>query len=271
MLSILCVLLLGVLEGITEWLPVSSTGHLILLGERLPLSMSDEFRELFDVVIQLGAILAVLCLWHKDLNPFSKKGEKRASALHLWGCILVGVLPSAIVGFLLDNFIFSLFFNPRTVAAMLILWGIFFLVLERILKTRSPSFCYAEELTPRISFLIGLWQIFALIPGTSRSGATVCGARLLGCSRECAARFSFFLAIPTMLGASLLKGVRFVADGFLPTAEELLWLGIGAISAFAVSLITLRFLTDYVRRRGFFSFGLYRILLGLLVLSDYFF
>ncbi len=269
MLSVLCVLFLGVLEGITEWLPVSSTGHLILLEDRLPLSMNEEFRELFDVVIQLGAILAVIILWYKDLTPLVKK-EERPQRLRLWLCILLGVFPSAVAGYLLDEWIFSRFFNAQAVAAMLILWGILFLLLERLFKTYAPSFSSTEELTPRISFLIGLWQIFALLPGTSRSGATVCGSRLLGCSRECAARFSFFLAVPTMLGASLLKGVRYAAKGVFPSGEELLWLGIGSFSAFAVSLITLRFLTDYVRRHGFFSFGVYRILLGGLVLADYF-
>ena len=264
MLSVLCALLLGALEGITEWLPVSSTGHLILLSDRLPLSMSEEFQELFDVVIQLGAILGVLFLYRQELFPL------RERSVRLWGLILLGVIPSATAGFLLDEWIFSHFFNPQTIASMLILWGILFLGLERTAQRKPPVFLSAEDLTPKRSLLIGLWQILALIPGTSRSGATVCGARLLGCSQESAARFSFFLAIPTMAGASLLKVARYARNGFSPTKEELLWLGLGALTAFLVSLVTLRFLTDYVRRHGFFAFGIYRILLGCLVLLDYF-
>ncbi|MBR2354114.1 MAG: undecaprenyl-diphosphate phosphatase [Clostridia bacterium] len=271
MVSILCILLLGLLEGITEWLPVSSTGHLILLEDRLPLVMSSEFRDLFDVVIQLGAILAVLCLYREELDPFPKKGTDRSRTLRLWGCILVGVLPSAILGVLLDGWIFTHFFSPETVAIMLILWGVLFLLTELILKKRTPSVTSTEELTLGQSLLIGLWQVASLVPGTSRSGATVLGARLLGCSRECAARFSFFLAIPTMMGASLLKGIGFVMSGYRLSAEELLWLGAGTLTAFAVSMMTLRFLTDYVRRHGFSAFGIYRIALGILVLTDYFF
>ena len=268
-LFLLYVLLLGLLEGITEWLPISSTGHLILLEDRLPAFMSENFRELFDVVIQLGAISAVLLLWRDELNPLPK--AERGRTLRLWGCILLGVLPSAVVGLLLDGWIFSHLFNPQTVAAMLILWGILFLASEAILKRRPPTVLRSEELSLRKSFEIGLWQTLALIPGTSRSGVTVLGARFHGCERETAARFSFFLAIPTMLGASLLQGLRAVAEGFVPTKEELTWLLLGALTAFAVSLVSLRFLTDYVRRHGFFVFGIYRILLGLLVLGDYFF
>ena len=268
-LSLLYVLLLGILEGITEWLPISSTGHLILLESRLPDFMSKDFRELFDVVIQLGAILAVLFLWWRELNPLRR--EERHRPLRLWGRILLGVIPSAAVGLLLDEWIFSHLFRPTTVAAMLILWGVVFLGSERLLQRRAAPVSSPEELSAPQAIRVGLWQILALVPGTSRSGVTVLGARLGGCSRDAAARFSFFLAIPTMLGAALLKGARTLLDGFSPTGEELLWLLFGSLSAFAVSLVTLRFLTDYVRRHGFFGFGIYRILLGLLVLADSFF
>lgn len=263
MLSLICVLLLGILEGITEWLPISSTGHLILLGDRLPLVMDAEFRELFDVAIQLGAILSVPVLYWKELNPLCR------DHLRLWRGILLGVIPSAAIGFLLDEWIFDHLFHPQTVALSLILWGIAFLFSEKIPRMRTPTVDSAERIPSKKAFGIGLWQIFALIPGTSRSGATILGARMLGCTKETAARFSFFLAIPTMLGASLLKGARYLSAGNLPTSRELLWLAVGFSAAFAVSLLTLRFLTDYVRRHGFFAFGVYRILLGLLVLLDY--
>ncbi len=264
LISLACVLLLGILEGITEWLPISSTGHLILLGDRLPLSMTPQFREFFDVAIQLGAILAVLFLYWKELHPLCREN------LRLWQRILLAALPSAVVGLLLDEWIFSHFFNPVTVAVSLILWGVAFLLSERLPRLHSPTYDRADTLSLKVALGIGVWQIFALIPGTSRSGATILGARILGCTKETAARFSFFLAIPTMLGASLLKGSRFVLEGNLPTSEELLLLAVGSATAFLVSLVSLRFLTDFVRRHGFSSFGVYRILLGLLVLSDYF-
>lgn len=266
--SVFCVLLLGVLEGITEWLPVSSTGHLLLLGDRLPLSMRPEFRELFDVAIQLGAILAVLILYRRELNPFSRNDD---TSRRLWGRILLAVLPSAAVGLLLEDWIYAYLFNSVTVALALILWGIALMLSERSLKKKAPAVRSPEELSCKRASVIGLWQTLSLIPGTSRSGATILGAQLVGCSRECAARFSFFLAIPTMLGASLLKGVGFLSEGNLPTSEEVILLSLGASVAFLVSLVSLRFLTDYVRRHGFFAFGVYRILLGSLVLFDRFF
>ncbi|MBQ3483226.1 MAG: undecaprenyl-diphosphate phosphatase [Clostridia bacterium] len=268
--EILRAILFGILEGVTEWLPVSSTGHLILLRDVLTFSMRPAVFELFEVVIQLGAILAVAVLfWHK-LGPFSRKktADERRATRALWGKVFVAVLPSAVLGLLLDDWLDAHFYRARVVAAMLILYGVAFLIIER--RARTPYLLDTESIAPRTAFGIGLFQLLALIPGTSRSGATILGGVLLGLSRPVAAEFSFFLGIPTMAGAGILKTVKFFAEGNLLARDELLLIAVGTLTAFAVSLAVIRFLMDFVRRHSFGAFGAYRIALGGAVLLTYF-
>lgn len=268
--ELLKAVLFGILEGVTEWLPISSTGHLILLRDVLTFSMRPAVFELFEVVIQLGAILAVAVLfWHK-LNPLSRKKARaaRRATCALWGKVLVAVLPSAVAGFLLDDWLDAHFYRAPVVAAMLILYGVAFLVIER--RARAPHLLDTEAISPRAALGIGLFQLLALIPGTSRSGATILGGVLLGLARPAAAEFSFFLGIPTMAGAGLLKTVKFFAEGNVLAPKELLLIAVGTLTAFAVSLVVIRFLMDFVRRRSFAAFGIYRIALGAAVLALYF-
>lgn len=261
-------LLYGIVEGITEWLPVSSTGHLILLGEWIPLQVSDSFGEMFDVVIQLGAILAVIVLFFHKLNPFSQKKSslEKKSTWGLWFRVLVAVIPSGIVGILLDDWLDATLYNYITVAVALIVYGVVFLLIEHFKPEGSARVTDARQLTYRTAFLIGIFQVLALIPGTSRSGSTIIGAMLLGLSRAAAAEFSFFMAIPTMAGASLVKVAKFVGDGMTMAPQEWAILAVGCVSAFVVSLISIRFLMDFVKKHSFASFGLYRIALGAVVL-----
>ena len=261
-------LLYGIVEGITEWLPVSSTGHLILLGEWIPLQVSDSFGEMFDVVIQLGAILAVIVLFFHKLNPFSQKKSslEKKSTWGLWFRVLVAVIPSGIVGILLDDWLDATLYNYITVAVALIVYGVVFLLIEHFKPEGSARVTDARQLTYRTAFLIGIFQVLALIPGTSRSGSTLIGAMLLGLSRAAAAEFSFFMAIPTMAGASLVKVAKFVGDGMTMAPQEWAILAVGCVSAFVVSLISIRFLMDFVKKHSFASFGLYRIALGAVVL-----
>lgn len=263
---ILFALLFGILEGITEWLPVSSTGHIILLRHFLPLPFDDAFFELFEVVIQLGAMLAVAILFRKTLFPFFKgcAPEARRRAPALWGKIFVATLPAALVGLLFDDLIDAHLFRPLTVALMLILYGIFFLFADR--GRRSPRITEPQSITYRDAALIGCFQVLSLIPGTSRSGATILGGILLGVSRPTGALFSFFLGLPTMLGAGLLKGAKFLLSGASLTPTEGLVLALGTLVAFLTSLISLEFLVSFVRRHTFLPFGIYRILLGIAVL-----
>ena len=265
-------LLYGIVEGITEWLPVSSTGHLILLGEWIPLQVSDSFGEMFDVVIQLGAILAVIVLFFHKLNPFSQKKSslEKKSTWGLWFRVLVAVIPSGIVGILLDDWLDATLYNYITVAVALIVYGVVFLLIEHFKPEGSARVTDARQLTYRTAFLIGIFQVLALIPGTSRSGSTISGAMLLGLSRAAAAEFSFFMAIPTMAGASLVKVAKFVGDGMTMAPQEWAILAVGCVSAFVVSLISIRFLMDFVKKHSFASFGLYRIALGALVLLYFF-
>ena len=260
-------ILYGIVEGITEWLPVSSTGHLILLGEFCPLHVSPAFSEMFDVVIQLGAILAVIVLFFYKLNPFSpqKSSLEKKSTWGLWFRVLVAVIPSGIVGILLDDWLDATLYNYITVAVALIVYGVVFLLIEHFKPEGSARVTDARQLTYRTAFLIGVFQVLALIPGTSRSGATILGAMLLGCSRGAAAEFSFFLAIPTMLGAGGLKVIKLILSDVTITPLEWGILAVGCLSAFLVSLAVIRFLTDFVRRHSFAPFGLYRLILGLLV------
>lgn len=267
LIELLKALLLGIVEGITEWLPVSSTGHMILLDEFLKLQVSDEFREMFLVVIQLGAILAVVVLYFKKLLPFSWEGGSvhlEKNTLVMWGKILISCIPAAIVGLLFDDQIDALFYNWQTVSIMLILFGVLFLVIERYNKKRTPTMDTMESLTYRAAFWIGMFQLIAAVfPGTSRSGATILGALLLGVSRTVAAEYTFFLAVPVMLGASALKLLKF---GFHFSGSELAILAVGLLSAFVVSVFAIKFLMGYIKKHDFTVFGWYRILLGVAVI-----
>ena len=262
-------MLYGIVEGITEWLPVSSTGHLILLGELCPLSVSPAFSEMFDVVIQLGAILAVIVLFFRKLNPFapSKSPVKKKNTWGLWFRVCVAVIPSAVIGILLDDWLDEHLYNYVTVAVALVVYGILFILIEKFKPTDKARVTQVEGIDYKLAFLIGMFQMLALIPGTSRSGSTILGAMLLGCSRVAAAEFSFFMAIPTMLGASLLKVVKLFADGVTVTSLEWGILAVGCATAFLVSLAAIRFLMDFVKKHSFASFGWYRIALGGLVLG----
>ena len=262
-------LLYGIVEGITEWLPVSSTGHLILLGELFPLSVSAAFSEMFDVVIQLGAILAVIVLFFRKLNPFapSKSALEKKSTWGLWLRVCVAVIPSAAVGVLLDDWLDEHLYNYITVAVALVVYGILFILIERFKPADKASVTAVEGINYKLAFLIGVFQMLALIPGTSRSGSTILGAMLLGCSRAAAAEFSFFMAIPTMLGASLLKVVKLFAEGVTVTDTEWGILAVASVTAFVVSLAAIKFLMDFVKKHSFASFGWYRIALGAVVLG----
>ena len=270
LLELLKTVLLGIVEGITEWLPISSTGHMFLLDEFIKLNVSEEFKEMFMVVIQLGAILAVVWLYFNKLNPFSKKktAEMRRETWSLWGKVLVGSIPAAIVGLLLDDWLDSMFYNYQTVAITLIIYGILFIVIERYNRSRTPAIQTLSALNYKTALLIGVFQMLALIPGTSRSGATIVGAILIGTSRSVAAEYTFFLAIPAMLGASGLKLLKyFLETGFGMTAQEIIILLLGMAVAFIVSVIAIKFLMRYIKKHDFTVFGYYRIALGLLVLG----
>ena len=268
-LELLKSLLYGIVEGITEWLPVSSTGHLILLGELCPLNVSPAFSEMFDVVIQLGAILAVIVLFFRKLNPFapSKSALEKKNTWGLWLRVCVAVIPSAAVGVLLDDWLDAHLYNYITVAVALVVYGILFILIEKFKPADKAAVTAVEGIDYKLAFLIGAFQMLALIPGTSRSGSTILGAMLLGCSRAAAAEFSFFMAIPTMLGASLLKVVKLFAEGVTVTALEWGILAVGCVTAFLVSLAAIKFLMDFVKKHSFASFGWYRIVLGALVIG----
>ena len=259
------VIILGIVEGITEWLPISSTGHMILVEEFLQLNVSQDFMEMFRVVIQLGAILAVCLVYFHKLNPFapSKSRNEKKATMQLWFKVIVGCLPAAVIGLAFNDTIDAIFYNPRTVAATLILYGILFILVENYNKGRKPATRKLSRLTYKTAFLIGIFQVLALIPGTSRSGATILGAILLGCSRYVAAEFSFFLSIPVMFGASLLKILKF---GFHYSGNEIVILITGMLVAFIVSIIAIRFLMGYIKKNDFKAFGIYRIVLGIIVI-----
>lgn len=264
--EILKAILFGIVEGITEWLPISSTGHMIILDEFVKLNVTEEFREMFLVVIQLGAILAVVVLFFKKLWPFSTKepGFIKKDTFLMWFKILAACIPAAVVGLLFDDKIDELFYNYQTVAAALIIFGILFIVIENWNKGRKPSMNSISEITWKAALGVGLFQLIAAVfPGTSRSGATILGGILLGLSRTTAAEFTFFLAIPVMAGASLLKLLKF---GLAFTFAEGVILAVGMVVAFVVSIIVIKFLLNYIRRNDFKAFGWYRIVLGLIVL-----
>lgn len=263
MFEILKVILLGIVEGITEWLPISSTGHMLLLDEFIHLNMSEEFLKMFFVVIQLGAILAVCILFFHKLWPFQKSKRKQYEIMNLWTKVIVGCVPAGVLGILFDDFLDEHFYNWQTISFTLILYGILFIIIENRQRNRSADICEFGDLTYKTAFLIGCFQVLALIPGTSRSGATILGALLLGTSRYIAAEYSFYLSIPVMFGASLLKIIKF---GFHFTAYEVFILILGMAVAFLVSIVAIKFLLNYIKKNDFKVFGVYRIILGILVI-----
>ena len=267
-IEILKVIVLGMVEGFTEWLPISSTGHLILINKLIQLDVSPEFMEMFRVVIQLGAILAVVLLYFDRLNPLSrsKRGDQRRVALILWSKIIVACVPAAILGKLLDDWMDAYLYNGLVVSLMLILYGVFFILVENRNRKTEPQITKMWQLNYQTALYIGMFQVLALIPGTSRSGVTILGAVLLGCSRAIAAEFSFFVGIPIMFGASLLKLAKF---GFHFSNAEIVYLVLGMLVAFLVSVYSIRFLMSWVKKNDFKVFGYYRIVLGVIVLIWY--
>ena len=268
-IEILKAVLFGIVEGITEWLPISSTGHMILLDEFIKLDVTPEFYEMFQVVIQLGAIAAVLLLFFHKLNPFSaKKGEiEKKQTWDLWFKVVVAVIPSAVLGLALDDWMDAHLYNYFVVAIALVVYGVAFMVVERQNKGIAPRVADVHQIDYRTALLIGAFQCLSLIPGTSRSGSTILGGILLGVSRPAAAEFSFFLAIPTMLGASALKLVKYLLEGMIPSFTEIGVLIVGCVVSFVVSVLVIRGLMDYVRKRSFSAFGVYRIILGAVVIG----
>ena len=269
-MELLKAVLFGIVEGVTEWLPISSTGHLILLNEFITLNVSDAFRSMFDVVIQLGAILAVIVLFFHKLNPFSptkSEGEKKLT-WQLWFKVVAAIIPSGIVGVLFDDWMEAHFHNATVVSIALIVYGVAFILVERRNARRvggkTVEDVYAIDY--KTALLIGCFQCLSLIPGTSRSGSTILGAILIGVGRSAGAEFSFFMAIPTMLGASAIKGLKFLLSGVSATGTEIGVLIVGCVVSFVVSLLVIRGLMEYVRRHSFSAFGVYRIILGVVVL-----
>ena len=258
--------LLGLVEGITEWLPISSTGHMILVEQFIKLNSSGAFKEMFFVVIQLGAIMAVVLIYFHKLNPFSPKKslKQKRDTMQIWYKVIVGVIPAGVLGVLFDDWLDAHFYNYTTVSIMLIVYGILFIIIENRDKNRIPEINNFKSLSYRTAFLIGMFQVLSLIPGTSRSGATILGAILLGTSRHIAAEYSFFMSIPIMFGASALKLVKF---GLNFTGMEIGILLTGMIVAFVVSIISIKLLMGYIRNNDFKAFGWYRIALGILVLG----
>ena len=269
MIELLKAVLFGIVEGITEWLPISSTGHLILLNEFVQLNMSDEFRSMFDVVIQLGAILAVVVLFFHKLNPIapSKSGAEKKKTWELWFKVIVAILPSGILGVLFDDWMDEHLHNGIVVAIALIVYGIAFILVERKNEGRyTRAITDVHNIDYKTALLIGCFQCLSLIPGTSRSGSTILGAILIGVGRSAGAEFSFFMAIPTMLDASAIKGLKFLLSGVSATGTEIGVLVVGCIVSFRVSMVVIKGLMEYVRRHSFSAFGVYRILLGVAVL-----
>ena len=308
-LETLKALFIGIVEGITEWLPISSTGHMILVDEFVKLDVSDQFLALFLVVIQLGAIMAVILLYFHKLNPFSPKktSAQKRGTWRLWGMVAIGCIPAAIVGLLLDDWVNEHFYNAYTVAIMLILYGVVFIVMERRNRKRALRLMEAGE-TPagremleapvrgrharvelehtevsaeealfkirdvddidwKTALKIGCFQVLAIIPGTSRSGATIIGGMLCGCSRTAAAEYTFFLAIPIMFGWGVVKVAKFMMEGLVMTQTEIMVLAVGIISAFIMSVVAIRFLMGYIKKNDFTAFGVYRIIVGIIVVA----
>lgn len=266
-------IILGIIEGITEWLPISSTGHLILVDEFIKMDVSSDFMTMFNVVIQLGAIMAVVVLFFHKLNPFSPQktqGQKKETWV-LWSKVLVACIPAAIIGLLLDDWLDAKFYNFFTVSLMLIIYGVAFIVIEKKNQNKQPKCTDLNHFTYKAAAVVGAFQVLALIPGTSRSGATILGAILIGASRFVATEFSFFLGIPVMFGASFLKIIKFLLKGNHFGASELVLLLTGCLVAFGVSIFVIKFLLNYIKRNDFTVFGWYRIILGVLLLSYWLF
>ena len=270
MIELLKAILFGIVEGVTEWLPISSTGHLILLNEFITLNVSEEFQSMFDVVIQLGAILAVIVLFFYKLNPFapSKTAPEKKKTWDLWFKVIAAIIPSGVVGVLFDDWMDAHLHNGIVVSIALIVYGIAFILVER--KNEGKHLRMVDDvhaITYKTALLIGLFQCLSLVPGTSRSGSTILGAILLGVGRSAGAEFSFFMAIPTMLGASAIKMLKFLLSGMGITGQEIGILLVGCVVSFIVSLLVIKALMDYVRRHSFSAFGVYRIVLGAVVLA----
>lgn len=265
--QIAIVIALGIIEGITEWLPISSTGHMLLFDNILTINASESFKSMFFVVIQLGAILAVVILyWHK-LWPIAKENNNfiwKKETLNLWLKTIIAIIPSGLVGILLDDWMEEHLHTPLVIALALIVYGALFIVIEQQNKTKTPITKSTADITIHLALYVGLFQILSLVPGTSRSGATIIGALLLGFDRTTAAEFCFFMGIPTMAGASFIKLLKF---GFNFTATEVFILCIGSLTAFLVSLAVIKFLMSYIKKRDFTIFGIYRIILGSLILT----
>ena len=288
-IELLKAFVIGLVEGITEWLPISSTGHMILVDEFLKLDVSDSFLAMFLVLIQIGAILAVIILYFNKLNPFSgkKTPEERRGTWRLWGMVVIGCIPAAIVGIALDDWVNEHFYNAWVVALALIAYGIVFILLERrnrnierraLARRGLPAehggakgtpfrIQTVDEIDVPTALKIGLFQCLAIIPGTSRSGSTIIGGMLFGCSRTAAAEFTFFLAIPIMFGWGLVKAVKFFAAGLAMTSVEIAVLAVGVVTSFVVSIISIKFLMSYIKRNDFTAFGVYRIIVGIIVLA----
>lgn len=263
MIEIIKVIILGIVEGVTEWLPISSTGHMILIDEFLHLNITPAFKEMFFVVIQLGAILAVVLLYFKKLNPFKKDKVERKNTINLWLMVIIGCIPAGIIGTLFNDWFDKVFYNALVVAITLIVYGILFIVIENKNKNKVPKVKELKEIKPKTALKVGLIQLLSLIPGTSRSGTTILGGLLLGMDRSIATEYTFFLAIPIMFGASLIKLVKF---GFDFTRPELIILIVGMLTAFLVSILVIKLLMKYIKKNDFKAFGWYRIVLGIIVL-----
>lgn len=267
LIEILKVIFLGIVEGITEWLPISSTGHMLLVDEFIHLSVSDSFKEMFFVVIQLGAILAVVLLYWEKMWPFQRRsfGQSmiKKETFSMWFKVVVACIPGAVVTLLFDDYIEAHLHTPVVISMALIFYGAAFIFIENWNKTRQAKVANLEDITYRVAFFIGLFQVLSIIPGTSRSGATIIGALLLGVSRVAAAEFTFFLAVPVMFGLSFIKLIKF---GILFTSAELVVLFVGMITAFIVSVLVIKFLMSYIKKHDFKVFGWYRILLGIILL-----
>ena len=266
-IEILKVIFLVIVEGITEWLPISSTGHMLLVDEFITLNMTEEFKEMFFVVIQLGAIIAVVVMFWKKMWPFRLKDKSQPrvnmNIINMWLKVVVACIPSAVLGLLFDDILEKYFGHAISIAVMLIVYGVAFILVENWNKKRTPKVQALDDITYKTAFIIGLFQVLSMIPGTSRSGATIIGALLIGVSRTAAAEFTFFLAVPTMVGASALKLVKF---GFNFTGEELITLAIGMVVAFVVSLLCIKFLMSFIKKHDFKPFGWYRIILGVILI-----
>ena len=269
MIELLQAILFGIVEGVTEWLPISSTGHLILLNEFVKLNVSEEFQSMFDVVIQLGAILAVIVLFFHKLNPFapSKSADEKKQTWSLWFKVVAAIIPSGLVGVLFDDWMDAHLHNGIVVSIALIVYGVAFILVERRSQGKHLMIISdVHDIDYRTAILIGVFQCLSLVPGTSRSGSTILGAILLGVGRSAGAEFSFFMAIPTMLGASAIKALKFLLSGVAITGTEIGVLAVGCVVSFLVSLLVIRGLMEYVRKHSFSAFGVYRIILGAVVL-----